>query len=271
MTRKTMKKILLKPSAALLSSTLLAGCGVMGSLGPSSHSINYDTPQALIEGEFSEGQWVDVLSSEHLNPFSRDEAQAPYETLKKYCEEVQEGNFSQKEQGNPFYGQNPENIKQKTGLFECISSQDIWYARINTRIHKGPTRVEGAQGFYISASYVEPQAVAKKWADEKQKELKEFQRKEAVRKAFSFAASVDKKSGQKVCTISNDIGVIDKVVGNKIKVHVQGRVDSKPRGYFFDRSRLDNINGNTNLWSYRKKDEYIWSDSAAWGQCNFEL
>jgi len=166
----------------------------MGSLGPSSHSINYGTPQALIESEFSKGQWVDVLSSEHLNPFSRDEARAPYDTLKKYCEEVQGGTFSQKEEGNPFYGQNPENIKQKTGLFECISSKDIWYARINTRIHKGPTRVAGAQGFYISASYVEPHVVAKEWGNEKLGETKEIQARETVRRSYGF----DNQSSQQI-------------------------------------------------------------------------
>lgn len=131
--------------------------------------------------------------------------------------------------------------------------------------------VAGAQGFYISASYAEPQDVYKDWGTEQQQKIEEFQRNESIRKAFSFASSNGKVAGQKICNMSNEIGLVEKIVGDKVKVDVKGHVDSKPRGYFFDHDRFKNVSGDSALWTYRVKDEYVWSDSSLWGQCNFEL
>ncbi|PFG53087.1 hypothetical protein ATG98_2168 [Marinobacter sp. LV10R520-4] len=260
-----MRKKNLRPLLALLLMVSISGCS---SLFSRTHSIEYDTVEELVEQEFSKERFVSIILDGEINPFSTDEAKAPYETLKKYCELTNGGSFSQEEKGNVYHW-NPENINEKTGIFTCLHSKDYWAVKIKARHLTGKTMVEGQKGFFISAKVIDAVQHGIKQINERAEAqrlaLLEKSRYENMLTTYSDRSNTIKYKGQEVCSLDNRFGYVEEIANERIKILVKGQATRKNEGFFFY-----SYNGTVN-YLVSKTNTLIWADKKDWAQCNFDV
>lgn len=97
----------------------------------------------------------------------------------------------------------------------------------------------------------------------RQKRLAEENQKKTVENWLALSHQA-KAIGDKVCTYDNQLGFVDRIAQNKVKVLVVGRLGSfKSDGFFFDELRRDK-----SFW-FDKINEYRWFESNEVGACSF--